>query len=501
MSGKWKVNSCILAVHCLCLGMPGQIQAAGFPDMWDDPLNARPPVLDNAQALPGDSLAGSCPPAVDLSQPLSLGDAIDLALCNNPQIKSAWASIKVQSAALGEARAAYLPTLNSTLSRLNTATHYPEFSSADTNNWGNTAYAGLNWRLFDFGGRESNKKAANALLAAAMAQHDATLQKTLTTVVGAYFDALSAQAAFNARSQAATLAEQTGLATQRREARGTAARNDTLQAQTALAKSQLAAQRAQGDHRKTLSILAYALGVAQQPRLVLPEQSSMPAVQAIEDLSAWLESTQQQHPAIIAARAQWQAAQAKITSARSEGLPTLDFVSNFYQNGYPNQGLQLTRTDTTTYGVTLTIPIFEGFARTYKIRGAQAQAEQSEAQLQDVEHQILGEVVKAHADAQSSLANLASSENLLSSAQEALISSQNRYERGASDILELLSVQSALADAQQERIRCLSEWQSARLRLWAAAGLMGRNKIAGSEEARLPQASAPIVPADGNELR
>jgi hypothetical protein len=53
-------------------------------------------------------------------------------------------------------------------------------------------------------------------------------------------------------------------------------------------------------------------------------------------------------------------------------------------------------------------------------------------------------------------------------------SSQKRYDKGAADILELLSTQSALADAQQERVRCLSDWRSARLRLMSSAGVLGQ---------------------------
>jgi len=125
----------------------------------------------------------------------------------------------------------------------------------------------------------------------------------------------------------------------------------------------------------------------------------------------------------------------------------------------------------------LTVPLFDGFSTTYKIRGAEAQVEQSEAQLLDTEHQILMEVVKAHADASASLLNLQASETLLAAAQDALGVSKRKFERGAADILEILNTQSALADAQQERIRSLAEWRSARLRLLANAGLMGRTSL------------------------
>lgn len=41
------------------------------------------------------------------------------------------------------------------------------------------------------------------------------------------------------------------------------------------------------------------------------------------------------------------------------------------------------------------------------------------------------------------------------------------------DILELLATQTALAEAQQERIRCVAEYRSARFRLLANSGVLG----------------------------
>ena len=122
----------------------------------------------------------------------------------------------------------------------------------------------------------------------------------------------------------------------------------------------------------------------------------------------------------------------------------------------------------------VTIPLFDGFSSTYKVRGAQAQVEQKEAALADTEHQIAMEVIKAYADATSSLKNLDASATLLEAAQSALAVSQRRYNKGAADIVELLNAQAALSDARHERIRCLAEWRSAQLRLLAGAGQMGR---------------------------
>lgn len=452
-------------------------EGRGVPDVLDDPLWTKPARLDANTRLPGGDDALICPAQVDLKSPLSLSDVVDVSLCNNPQVASAWAAIKLQAAGLGEARAAFLPTVSGTRSYLRSKTHYPGYPNSDTHNKGATGTANFTWRLFDFGGRTSNHEAASQLLTAALLGYDAALQKTLTGVIGAYFDALTSQAAMEARKEASRLAEGTLAATLRKERKGAAAQSDTLQAQVALSKARLAEQRAGGDYQKARAVLTYVMGLPAGANLVLAPLTDPKPTESVTDLAQWLEDTSRQHPAILAAKAQWQAAQAKVSAARGEGLPTIDFVGNYYRNGYPNQGLPATQSNTTTWGVTLSIPLFEGFGRTYKIRGAQAQEEQSAANLKEVEQQILSEVVKAHADAQASLANLESSSQLLEAAQASLASSEKRYGMGAADILELLTVQSALADAQQERVRCMAEWRSARLRLLANAGILARNSV------------------------
>jgi outer membrane protein len=222
-----------------------------------------------------------------------------------------------------------------------------------------------------------------------------------------------------------------------------------------------------------MSILVYALGVPTASHITLAQDLQEPpdtSSDLQQELVDWISQAQAQHPALIAARAQLLAAQEKVTSTQAEGLPTLDFMANRYQNGRPNQGLTSTSSKENVIGLTLSIPLFDGFARTYKVRGAQAQVEQKAADLQDTEHQVLMEIVKAHADVVAALENLDASANLLQAAQAALDSVQRKFDKGAADMLEMLSTQAALSDALQERIRCLAEWRSARLRLVAAAG-------------------------------
>lgn len=449
-----------------------------LPDVLDDPLLSRPPALERGMLLPAAAQPVTCPAAVDLARPLGLMDAVDLGLCNNPQASHAWATIKVQAAALGQARAAYLPNASVSVSRLHTGTQYPGFPNAAMTTNGHTVNAGMSWRLFDFGARAANRAAADYGLQAALASHDATLQKIMSDVIDAYYAARAASAALAARAESTLLAQDTLAATLRRQQKGIASQSDTLQAATALASAKLAEQRARADYEKARAILLYVLGIRPSTSLQLSSADAAEHGNAVGDLQHWLEEAEARHPEIVAAKAQWNAAQARIASARAEGLPTIDATANFYQNGYPNQGLQPTRSNIKSVGVSLTIPLFEGLARTYKVRTAQAQAEQSEAQLANTQNQVLTDVIKAHAEAVSAAANLQASLDLLQAAQAAMASARRRYNGGAADILELLSTQSALANAQQERVRAWTEWEAGRLKLVAATGTLGAGWLA-----------------------
>ncbi|MEG0885970.1 MAG: TolC family protein, partial [Janthinobacterium sp.] len=136
-------------------------------------------LLASAAAQAGEHEAAPCPSAYEASVPLTLPAAVDLALCRNAQVHGAWAGIRLQAAGLGEARAAFLPTLNAGLSRVHDRTAYPGASTPSGSLNSNTGSLSFSWRLFDFGGRAAGQRSAQAMLDAALANRDAVLQKTL----------------------------------------------------------------------------------------------------------------------------------------------------------------------------------------------------------------------------------------------------------------------------------------------------------------------------------
>jgi outer membrane protein len=454
------VASAVLALLAACSGIAAAADAA-FPG-----------------ALPGDPVAAYCPAVgVEPGSPLLLAKAVDIALCNNPRVRVAWESIRVQAAELGRARAAYYPQIAANVSELGDRTSYPDTSIPTATRSDATVYASLTWRLFDFGGRAATRRSAEALLEAAVANRDATLQRTLAAVVQAYFDAVTSKALIDSKSDDEVLARDTLASAQRRLAQGGAAQSDALQAQTALARISLEKNRAEGSYEKALATLVYVLGLPPDSAVVLPSDVDLQSGREEQDLSTWLKDAERTHPAIVAARAAVEAARAQVSVARSSGRPTLDFTGDYYQNAYPGQGLTSTNTKVTTFGLSVTVPLFDGFATHYKVRGAEATIREKEAELQETEQETLTEIVRAHADAVSSLRNLQASQELLQAAEQSLESSRRRYSNGAASILELLTTQAALEDARSERVRCLAEWRTARLVLLASAGVLNRASL------------------------
>jgi outer membrane protein len=185
-------------------------------------------------------------------------------------------------------------------------------------------------------------------------------------------------------------------------------------------------------------------------------------------LDDWLDNARQNHPAIAAARAQLAAAQAALKAARADGLPTIELSLGHYIDGRPNQSLNAFHSRENFSGITLNIPLFDGFATSYKIRTAQAAVEQKAIELQATEQQTLLERVQLHAEVHATLGNLRAAAHLYRAANAAAQSSQRQYEHGALDILQLNQSLTALQQAQDDLMRCQLEWSRARLKLWMA---------------------------------
>ncbi|MBD9356304.1 TolC family protein [Methylomonas sp. EbA] len=410
--------------------------------------------------------------------PLSLLEAVERALCNHPHTRQTWASVKAQAALVGTNLAAYMPTINASASgtygnNKTTVKDYPIFSrDKDTSVLGYNLK--LSWILFDFGLRGANLENAQQLLAAANATQDATLQTVFVTAAQSYYDLLSAQGALDASLDSEKSAKESYLAADAKYRAGAGTLADKLQAQTTYAQASLDRAKASGTLKNAHGTLAIAMGLSANTPLTIDDQGGeLPDTTFVTSMDALIEDAKRDHPSLLAAQAQMQAAKAKVEAAKAEGLPSVALTGAISYNNQLGIAPGDTVTENDNIGVQVNVPLFEGFGRSYRIQSAKAQVEAKTAELANAEQQISLDVWKSYQSLQTESENLKATDHLSQSATQSFNVAQGRYKAGVGTIIELLSAQSTLASSRQQRIKALSNWRTARLKLANSLGKLG----------------------------
>lgn len=398
--------------------------------------------------------------------PLTLAQAVDAALCANPQTREVWANARVQAAQLGVAEAAWLPSVSASAGSGRTRINGVENNSRSM---GITA----SWLLFDFGARSANIENARQLFDAANASRDATIQSVLLSTVQAFHQVQGAEASLIAAREAEKAAEQSFRAAEARYQVGSAAPADKLQAQTAWSQSQLTRITAEGGFKTAQGALATVLGRdAHRPVAVVTSQQTLPPVGFERDVNALVEEARQRRPDLVAAQAQLKAAEAGIDAARAAHLPSLSLGfngSDTRTGGIENRS--------GTLGLTLNVPLFTGFATTYKVQAAEAQREVKSAQAEKLRLQVAQDVWNAWQSLMTATQSVRASADLVASAEQSDKVARGRYAAGVGTLLEMLTAQSTLASARQQQVQALYNWNIARATLAQSMGVLDSNIV------------------------
>ena len=346
---------------------------------------------------------------------------------------------------LGSARGQYYPTINAdaTLSRTQSPATGTRPAGKRTE-YGPTVT--LNYLLLDFGGRSGSVEKARQTLFAASLSHNATLQNTVLQAESAYFTYMATLALLGAERSAIAEAQANLTAAQQRFKVGLATIADVLQAKTALSQEQLNLETIEGNLQAARGGLAAALGLpANLPFDLAPLPSAIPVGAISLSVDSVINAALRSRPDLAAARAQAAAAAADVRVARSAELPSLTLGSNAsrtYSQPPTFAG--------PSYGITLglQIPIFNGFSHQYDVAAARAQAEAISALADQTRQQVVTQVFVSYYALQTAEQRVATADDLLASAQQSVQVAAGRYREGVGSIIDLLTAQTALANAQ-----------------------------------------------------
>ncbi|CAD6520050.1 Outer membrane protein OprM [Paraburkholderia hiiakae] len=446
-----------------------------------DPLRAEQGIAATA----GGSIVPVCAFDAAPGTPLTLAEAVGRTLCSNPKTRAAWADVKAQAAGVGVARAAYLPRISANWQGVRESSvidieNHPALSE-DINALTRTAGVSLNWLLYDFGGREAALKNANALLDSVRATQDATLQGSFAQAAKDYYATQTAIGELQAAREVEAMTRQSMQAAQTRADKGVAPITDSLQAQTQHEQAVFSLTKAESDAQTALGTLAADMNLAPDVPLDVPAVTDTVRIDRAfsESVAEMIRDVQASHPSVRAAQAQYEAAVAKVSQARAQGLPSISLVAKYSRNNQPqSMGLGLATYSSMGHdayiGVQVSIPLFEGFGSNYRIDQAKAQAEQQEDAVEDAKRQVALGVWSSYQTLIGATKNAENSAILLAIATRSWDVAKHRYDSGVGSVLELLNTQAALANAKQRRVQALADWDNARVDLAGKLGVLGQ---------------------------
>jgi len=443
----------IIFLTLVCSLIPvSQVKAAG--SIWysdGDPLSTSldlPPSL-NRQDLKATMPDTSCG-NIDYSQPLSLTAVTEAALCNNPQTRESYANAKVQAAQLGIAKSAFLPVLNDNLT---VSESYVDPKSAsrgrDYYNLSNSLAA--SYLLYDFGNRDATLENARQLLLAVSATQSVVVQNLLLAAIKAYYQVQTDIALLEATKESESFNLESFKSAEAKYKAGVSTPADKLQAETAYAQAVLTRITAEGTLKTDYGVLANVMGLNANAPLKLINTKNTPAnTGEIEhDINQLIEYARIRRPDLVASEAQVNAAKASIEASRAAAKPTVSInLSNSLLDGS-----NLNSSNNSTLGLTVSVPLFSGYAPTYRIRSAEAAAEAKEAQRDQLKLQISLDVWTAFQNLRTAHETIKSADVLVNSAKESARVALGRYKAGVGNIIDTLNAQSALASANQQKIK------------------------------------------------
>jgi outer membrane protein len=444
------------------------------PDVFGtrDALHARTPGLE-------DPFNEACPLATP-PIPMKLNQAVSIALCRNSTTRSAWAAAHQQAAALGSSESNWLPSIQA--SDAETRTHGPHVDATgdvvDTPQNSNDAALSLGWTLYDFGLRTGRIRSARHLLDAQAAATNSAVQQTVFAVVQAFYGVVAADAALVAAKSSEDAAQRSVDITQALQTGGAAALGDVLQARTAYDQAVMARIQAVQADKGAQGLLAVTLGLPADQSMKLladPVPTDVPALTV--RMSDLMSQAMRQRPDLAAAEAQRDSAIEDITVARAQGRPSVQIQAGRTRIDTQQIPLQ----NYSQIGVNVTWPIFTGFNVGYNVRQAQAALEAREVSADQARLTVSQDVWNGYYGMDAANQQLSATATLVKTAADNQEVSVGRYKAGVGTIVDLLTAQTAAANAAQARIAAERNWQVARAQLVLALGrLTNAQPLAGN---------------------
>lgn len=416
---------------------------------------------------------------------ITLEDAIRLSRGVNPGVVQAVGQVRnaeaaVRSASLG----AYLPNVTASSSG---SRNFSENARVDNNGEllgggrsVNSVNLGLsaNMELFTGFRRGADSKAAKANRESAEASlTNQQFQVNLSTTQ-AFFDALSAQQLITVREASVKRAEEQLNLSVAKLRVGSATRSDSLRSLVNLGNARLALVQTQSDVARTQAALGRAVGL--ETRVAAADDSAFYGAPISVDTASVSQEALAQSPTVQATEASEDAARASLRSSRSAYWPTLSLSASTNWSGTNQNDLSgptgtIEVADYKLYNnrqisLGLSWTLFNKFQREQTIVNRLSALDLAEANARDTKRGVQASLTTQYAALDAAALRIdITSASVLAAAEDLRVVNE-RYRVGAATILDVLTSQEALEQAEVDVVNARFDYLRAKAQLEALIG-------------------------------
>jgi outer membrane protein len=405
---------------------------------------------------------------------VTLQEAITRAQLAQPSVVTAQGAVGRAAAQYKTTWGAYIPSLNFNSnfgtsysngpSRVNQITNEVITGESYAKSISNTVSASVD--LFTGFRRGANMDAARATEVAADAGLlDAQYQVTLSAKQ-TFFGALAANELVRVRQASLRRAEEQLSVSVAKLQAGSATRSDSLRSLVTLGNSQLQLLTARTAVATTEANLGRLVGMEGRVR-ALPDSAYLVVVE-LGDTSAVRTEAEDNSPKVRAAQAQADAARASVRASKAAWWPQLNLSGRYSLNGNDSQDYRFF--DSRSMTLALSYPIFNGFLRNQSIVNATTTYDATASNAADARRQVDAALTARLAELEAARAQIDITTTSLQAATEDLRVNRERYRLGAATIVDVLTSQEALSQAEVDVVQARYNYVVAKAQIEALIG-------------------------------
>ena len=399
----------------------------------------------------------------------TLERCIDHAVENNITIKQQQLNVEQHQNSYEQTRLSVLPSVNA---GVNQSFSFGQSTGTDNinvhnNSFGTSASISANMTLFNGLSKYNRIKASKLDYEAAVQNLEQAKNNIALNITSAYLDVLlNKELLATAQEQLQLTQEQIEINRQQVEA-GKLAAGKLLETESQAAQEELDVTNRENSlliSKITLQQLL-ELPVSEGFDIVVPNIDFDQVAATLLSVDTVYERAVTERPEIKSRELAVESADRQIAVARAQQYPSLS-ASAGYSNSYqkmsgrdnPSFSDQLDQHGSKSIGLSLNIPIFNGWQARTSVKNSKLQYQNTQLELQQAKNTLLKEIQQVYVNAQAALKRYESSQKAVGSADESFRYVKEKFDLGIVTPLEFNEAKNRLAQAQSTFIQAKYEY-------------------------------------------